>query len=147
MDANRNDIAVYRIIESRNYIRHKGYGWFVRSCMDFVREHIWVLSKNPDFLTDLDISRQFLEKKITEEDLLFRKNLAWGNFRRLSKNKDISNKKIQRLTVLFLSKNFLFNIENDDMVDSYDFLFLNLIWEIDNSLCYKFLDFIESRQA
>lgn len=61
--------------------------------MDFVREHIWVLSKNPDFLTDLDISRQFLEKKITEEYLLFRKNLAWGNFRRLSKNKDISNKK------------------------------------------------------
>ena len=108
------DIEISEKIEENGCIEQLGYDHFIRLCILF-----------------------------TSEAVLHGRDSAWRDHDKLTRQHDPAAA-VRRLTLTFLFPNLLRGIEEKGQPDSYDFLFLNLLWDIDPALCHCFWDYLSA---
>lgn len=138
----REDLYVYEEIINNGYLNKLNYNDFLNLCIKFTINMVLLPNNLDCYIKDLEYAVNFLNKVISEDELLRYQDLAWHNYRKLKKENMDLEEKIQRLTIIFLYPKFLYGIEDDDMTDSNEFLFLHLIYQIQPNLCIQFLNFL-----
>ena len=92
---------------------------------------------------DLQHALDFLDGKTAAAALDSRRYSAWRDHDKLNRQNDPAAA-VRRLTLTFLFPDLLRGIEEKGQPDSYDFLFLNLLWDINPALCHRFWDYLSA---
>jgi len=133
-------IDVYEKIRELRLIESIPYTELINFLILFTKIEIVPLSNGNDPQIDLDYAKRFLAGKITAKKLHTREKYAWANYEIL----EGKEKSIQRITVSFLYPRIA--EKNRLLGDVYEelFLFLELLFEIEDVLCDKFIAELES---
>ena len=101
---------------------------------------------NPENDEDLEISEKIEESRCIEQlgyDRFIRLCIQFTREAVLHHNTQTpAAADIRRLTLTFLYPKLLHGIEEAGQPDSHDFLFLNLLWDINPSLCHQFWNYL-----
>ena len=137
---NDADLEISEKIEESRCIEQLGYENFIRLCIQFTREAMLHHNTQTPATADLQHALDFLDDKTTAA-LETRLDTAWQDYRKCLRQSDPAAD-IRRLTLTFLYPKLLHGIEEEGQPDSYDFLFLNLLWDINPSLCHQFWNYL-----
>ena len=135
------DIEISEKIEENGCIEQLGYDRFIRLCILFTSEAVLHGEHQSPPAADLQHALDFLDGKTTAAALDSRRDSAWRDHDKLNRQNDPAAA-VRRLTLTFLFPDLLRGIEEKGQPDSYDFLFLNLLWDIDPALCHRFWDYL-----
>lgn len=138
---NDADLEISEKIEESRCIEQLGYENFIRLFIQFTREAMLHHNTQTPAAADLQHALDFLDDKTTAAALETRLDTAWQDYRERLRQSDPAAD-IRRLTLTFLYPKLLHGIEEEGQPDSYDFLFLNLLWDINPSLCHQFWDYL-----
>lgn len=114
---------------------------FIRLCIQFTREAVLHHNTQTPAAADLQHALDFLDGKTTASTLAHHRDSAWRDHDKLSQQNNPAAH-IRRLTLTFLYPKLLHGIEEAGQPDSYDFLFLNLLWDINPSLYHQFWNYL-----
>ena len=138
---NDEDLEISEKIEESRCIEQLGYDRFIRLCIQFTREAVLHHNTQTPAAADLQHALDFLDDKTTAAALETRLDTAWQDYlERLRRSDPAAD--IRRLTLTFLYPKLLHGIEEAGQPDSHDFLFLNLLWDINPSLCHQFWNYL-----
>lgn len=134
----REGIYIGNRIDKENLLENLSYKEFIKICISFTEKFIINLSEsnNAYFKEDIYYAELFLIGKIDQEKLKKRRIDAWSRY-------DVLNgidKCIQRITVCFLYPDIT-DLNNNE-IDDFQELFLNLLLDVKDGLCSIFFDFL-----
>ena len=133
-------INAYDKIRELKLIESIPYTELIKFLILFTEIEIAPLSNGNDPKIDLDYAKRFLSGKITAKKLHTREKYAWANYEIL----EGKEKSIQRITVSFLYPRIA---EKSRLLgDVYEelFLYLELLYEIEDVLCDRFIAALEN---
>ena len=134
----REDIYIGNKIDSKNLLENLSYEEFIIICISFTEKFIVTLSKNLSFKEDIYYVSLFTKGKINQEVLRKRRIDAWSRYD-LLEGKD---RYIQRVIICFLYPDIINS--NNEGIDDFQELFLNLLLDIKDGLCIMFFDFLSN---
>lgn len=132
----REDIVIGNKIDDENLLINLSYKDFIVLCMMFTDKFVIPFSQTNFPKEDLNFSNLFIHGLISKEELEKRRIDAWNRYDKL----EGVDKAVQRITVCFLYPDI--TSKDNDYIDDFQELFLNLLLDVKNGLCSQFFNFL-----